>query len=181
MIEKTTLEKKAGRKIDTRPLLAFFATMLAMILVFLINMITPFGNRNVLTSDLGAQYGPYLIGYKQAILSGEFLFYNRSLGIGSNTLGAFAYYLSSPLNLIALLFPTTMIQELVSCLIIIKLSFAGAFMTWLLDRKFKTHDKMTILFGLMYPLCTFAIVYMFNIMWLDGFALLPLLILLTER
>ncbi|MBR5039497.1 MAG: YfhO family protein [Clostridiales bacterium] len=181
MIEKTTLEKKAGRKIDTRPLLAFFATMLAMILVFLINMITPFGNRNVLTSDLGAQYGPYLIGYKQAILSGESLFYNRSLGIGSNTLGVFAYYLSSPLNLIALLFPTTMIQELVSCLIIIKLSFAGAFMTWLLDRKFKTEDKMTVLFGLMYPLCTFAIVNMFQIMWLDGFAILPLLILLTEK
>lgn len=181
MIEKTTLEKKAGRRIDTRPLLAFFATMLAMILVFLINMITPFGNRNVLTSDLGAQYGPYLIGYKQAILSGESLFYNRSLGIGSNTLGVFAYYLSSPLNLIALLFPTTMIQELVSCLIIIKLSFAGAFMTWLLDRKFKTEDKMTVLFGLMYPLCTFAIINMFQIMWLDGFAILPLLILLTEK
>ena len=181
MIEKTTLEKKAGRKIDTRPLLAFFVTMVAMIVVFLINMITPFGNRNVLTSDLGAQYGPYLVGYKQALLSGESLFYNRSLGIGSNTMGVFGYYLSSPLNLIALLFPMTMIQELVACLIIIKLSFAGAFMTWLLDRKFKTEDKMTVIFGLMYPLCTFAIVYMFNIMWLDGFAILPLLILFAEK
>ena len=161
MIEKTTLEKKAGRKIDTRPLLAFFVTMVAMIVVFLINMITPFGNRNVLTSDLGAQYGPYLVGYKQALLSGESLFYNRSLGIGSNTMGVFGYYLSSPLNLIALLFPMTM--------------------TWLLDRKFKTEDKMTVIFGLMYPLCTFAIVYMFNIMWLDGFAILPLLILFAEK
>lgn len=181
MIEKTTLEKKAGRKIDTRPLLAFFVTMIAMILVFLVNMITPFGNGNILTSDLGAQYGPYLIGYRQAILSGESLFYNRSLGIGSNTLGVFGYYLSSPLNLIALLFPTNMLQELVSCLIIIKLSFAGAFMTWLLGRKFKSDDKMTIFFGLMYPLCAFAIVNMFQIMWLDGFAILPLLILFAEK
>ena len=181
MIEKTTLEKKAGRRIDTRPLIAFFVTMVSLIVVFLINMIVPFGNRNVLTSDLGAQYGPYLMGYKQALLSGESLFYNRSLGIGSNTLGVFGYYLSSPLNLITLLFPMTMIQELVTCLIIIKLSFAGAFMTWLLDRKFKTEDKMTIMFGLMYPLCTFAIVYIFNIMWLDGFAILPLLILLCEK
>ena len=69
----------------------------------------------------------------------------------------------------------------ISNLIIIKLSFAGAFMTWLLDRKFKTEDKMTVIFGLMYPLCTFAIVYMFNIMWLDGFAILPLLILFAEK
>ncbi len=181
MIEKSTLEKKSGKKNDIRPLLAFFATMVAMIVVFAINMIVPFGTRDVLTSDLGAQYGPYLIGYKQALLSGESLLYNRSLGIGSNTLGVFGYYLSSPLNLIALLFPANRIQELVSCLIIIKLSFAGAFMTWLLDRKFKSEDKMTILFGLMYPLCTFSIVYMFNIMWLDGFAILPLLILLSEK
>ena len=54
-------------------------------------------------------------------------------------------------------------------------------MTWLLGRKFKSDDKMTIIFGLMYPLCTFSIVYLFNIMWLDGFAMLPLLILLTEK
>ena len=183
MIEKKTLEKKAGnhKQIDCRPLLAFFLTMLAMVTVFSINMIIPFGGRSVLTSDLAAQYGPYLIGLKQQLLSGQSLFYNRSLGLGANTMGVFGYYLSSPLNLIVLIFPTSMIQEMVALIIIVKLSFAGAFMTWLLDRKFKSDDKMSILFGMMYPLCSFAIIYMFNIMWLDGFAILPLLILLTEK
>ncbi|MBR3032713.1 MAG: YfhO family protein, partial [Clostridiales bacterium] len=183
MIEKKTLEKKAGnhKQIDCRPLLAFFLTMLAMVTVFSINMIIPFGGRSVLTSDLAAQYGPYLIGLKKQLLSGQSLFYNRSLGLGANTMGVFGYYLSSPLNLIVLIFPTSMIQEMVALIIIVKLSFAGAFMTWLLDRKFKSDDKMSILFGMMYPLCSFAIIYMFNIMWLDGFAILPLLILLTEK
>ena len=155
--------------------------MLAMVTVFTINMIVPFGNRNVLTSDLAAQYGPYLIGYKRMLTSGDSLLYSQSLGMGSNTLGVFGYYLSSPLNLIMLLVPGYLLQVAVTFLICTKLSFAGAFMTWLLDRKFKSNDKITILFGMMYPLCSFAIIYMFNIMWLDGFAILPLLILLTER
>ncbi len=181
MIEKKTLEKRSASHIDSRPVLAFFLTMFAMVLVFAINMIVPFGSRNVLTSDLAAQYGPYLIGLKQQLTSGQSLFYSRSLGLGANTMGVFGYYLSSPVNLIALLFPASMIQEMVTLIIILKLSFAGAFMTWLLDRKFKSDDKMSILFGMMYPLCSFAIIYMFNIMWLDGFAILPLLIMLTEK
>ena len=155
--------------------------MFAMVVVFSVNMIVPFGSRNVLTSDLAAQYGPYLIGLKQQLTSGQSLFYSRSLGIGANTMGVFGYYLSSPINLVALIFPTSMIQEMVTLIIILKLAFAGAFMTWLLDRKFKSEDKMSILFGMMYPLCSFVIIFMFNIMWLDGIALLPLLILLTEK
>ena len=181
MIEKKTLEKRSANHIDSRPVTAFFLTMLAMVTVFTINMIVPFGNRNVLTSDLAAQYGPYLIGYKRMLTSGDSLLYSQSLGMGSNTLGVFGYYLSSPLNLIMLLIPGYLLQVAVTFLICTKLSFAGAFMTWLLDRKFKSNDKITILFGMMYPLCSFAIIYMFNIMWLDGFAILPLLILLTER
>lgn len=180
MIEKNTLEKTSKRNRNYRPLAAFFVTLFAFALIFLINMITPFGDRSILTSDLSAQYGPYLIGYKNAIKSGQSLFYSQGLGLGQNTMGMFAYYLSSPLNFIVFLFPDSRLQEAITVLIMIKLSFAGAFMTWLLDRKFKNEDKMSIMFGLMYPTCAFVLIFMFNIMWLDGFAILPLLILLTE-
>ena len=163
------------------PLLAFFLTMLSLILVFLINQIVPFGERNVLTYDLGSQYAPFLLELKHTVTGGGSILYSRSIGMGSNTIGIFAYYLSSPLNILTLVFPDSMIQELVTVLTILKLSFAGAFMTWLLERKFKSEDKMSMLFGMMYPLCTYAIAFMFNIMWLDGFALLPLLILVIEE
>ena len=181
MIEKTSLEKASKRTLDIRPLIAFFATLLAFAVVFAINGITPFGARNSLTSDLGAQYGPYLLGYRNALSGGESLLYSQGLGMGQNTLGVFAYYLSSPLNLMVFLFPQAHLQEFITILIMVKFAFAGAFMTWLLDRKFKDKDKMTILFGMLYPLCAFAIVFMFNIMWLDGFALLPLVVLMTEK
>ena len=181
MIEKTTLEKKSRKYFDWRPILAFFLTMFSFVLVFMINRITPFGQRDVLTSDLGAQYGPYLMGLRQALLDGQSLLYSPKLGMGANTMGIFAYYLSSPLNILVLFFPASRLQEMITLLIILKLSFCGAFMTFLLDRKFKTKDNMTILFGMMFPFCSFAIIYIFNIMWLDGLALLPLLILLTEQ
>jgi len=181
MIEKTSLESAKKRDIDLRPLFAFFATLVSMFAIFSIAQITPFGLRNILTSDLGAQYGPYLIGYRNALKSGQSLLYSQSLGLGQNTMGVFAYYLSSPLNFLVFLFPQARLQEAITILISVKLSFAGAFMTWLLDRKFKSKDRMSVLFGLMYPLCAFIMIFMFNIMWLDGFALLPLVILLTER
>ncbi|MBO4686966.1 MAG: YfhO family protein [Clostridiales bacterium] len=181
MIEKTSLEKKKRIDVDLRPLIAFLLTFISLVAVFTINMIVPFGERNIFTSDLGAQYGPYLVGLKEALTSGQSLLYSRTLGLGGNTMGVFAYYLSSPLNLLVFLFPMEKIQTMVTILIMLKLSFAGAFMTWLLDRKFKSEDKLTVLFGIMYPLCSFAMVFMFNIMWLDGFALLPLLILLAEK
>ncbi|MBO4474731.1 MAG: YfhO family protein [Clostridiales bacterium] len=180
MIEKTSLEKKKRIDVDLRPWITFLLTFVSLVAVFTINMIVPFGERNIFTSDLGAQYGPYLVGLKEALTSGQSLLYSRTLGLGGNTMGVFAYYLSSPLNLLIFLFPIEKIQTMVTILIMLKLSFAGAFMTWLLDRKFQSQDKMTVLFGMMYPLCSFAMVFMFNIMWLDGFAILPLLILLAE-
>ncbi len=181
MIEKNALEKRVKKSVSFHPLLAFFVTMFSLILVFLINQIVPFGQRNVLTYDLGSQYAPFLLGLKHSVTGGGSVLYSRNIGMGSSTIGIFAYYLSSPLNILTLVFPDSMIQELVSVLTILKLSFAGAFMTWLLERKFSSRDRMSVLFGMMYPFCTYAIAFMFNIMWLDGFALLPLVILLIEE
>lgn len=180
MIEKTSLEK-SKKSYDLRPVASFFLTALMLIIVFLIGQISPFGSRSIMTSDLAAQYGPYLIGYRQALLSGGGFTYSAKLGMGSNAMGVFAYYLSSPINLLTLLFPASRIQEMVVMIIILKLSLSSATMTWLLDRKFKTKDRMTVVFGMMYPFCAFVMIYMFNIMWLDAFLLLPLLIMLTER
>lgn len=180
MIEKTSLEKNS-RHLDFRPLIAFFVTLFASFLMFANVGITPFGTRNIMTSDLAAQYGPYLVGLRNALKRGESLLYSQAQGMGQNTMGLFAYYLSSPLNLIVLLFPKNYLQEAISIMICVKLAFAGSFMTWLLGRKFNTKSKLTIIFGLMYPMCSFVLTFIFNIMWLDGIVILPLLILAVDE
>ncbi|MBP5492317.1 MAG: YfhO family protein [Clostridiales bacterium] len=180
MIEKQSLQVKQKKSFDVLPLISFAAMALLMVVIFAVTGITPFGSKSWLISDLAAQYAPALASYRD-IFSGEGLsFFSFRLGMGKSIVGFFAYYLSSPLNLISFLFPKEKVSDAVSILILLKLSFAASFMTWLLDRKFSEKTKMSIPFGISYALCSFSLIFMFNIMWLDGFAILPLLILLVE-
>ena len=183
MIEKTALEskKRLTKKPDIRPLSAFFAVFASLAVIFLILGVSPFGERSVLMSDLSAQYAPYLVTMRNKILHGGSLSYSFEIGMGKNFLGILAYYLTSPLNLITLIFPASHISDAILLIVMLKLSFAGAFMTALLDFKFREKTKMTILFGMIYALSSYSMSFIFNIMWLDGFALFPLLILMVEK
>ena len=183
MIEKNTLEgkKSVSRKLNLHPLIAFLAVMASLCAIFFVTGISPFGGKSTFVSDLSAQYAPYLVTYRNKILSGSSFSYSFEIGMGKNFLGIFAYYLSSPLNLISLLFPVSMISEAIVLIIMLKLSFAGAFMTALIDYKFSAKTKMSILFGMIYALCAYSMSFIFNFIWLDGFALLPLVILFTEK
>jgi len=180
MIEKTELVLKKQHERNLRPLISFFVTAISLLVIFAIENISPFGTRTFFMSDLAAQYAPNLIGLKNHLTAGGSLLYSFELGMGKNVCGTLAYYLSSPFNLITFLFPSEMIQEAVVTLVIMKLSTASALMTWLLDCKFEAKRNISILFGLMYALCSFCVTFMFNIMWLDGIALLPLVILTLE-
>ncbi len=184
MIERDAIESSKKIKWNTRPLISFFATMAFLVMIFFFSGISPFkgtGGKSVLISDLGAQYAPFMVAFRNSLLNGRNLTYSFQVGMGKNLLGIFAYYLSSPINLVALLFPVSHISDAIVVIITLKLSLAGAFMTWLLDKRFQDKTKMSILFGSIYALCSFALVFMMNFMWLDGFALLPLVILVTEQ
>lgn len=183
MIEKTELEpkKRLSKKTGLRPVAAFFAVFASLSVVFLILGVSPFGGRSVLMSDLSAQYAPYLVTMRNKLLHGGSLSYSFEIGMGRNLLGILAYYVTSPLNLITLVFPASHISDAILLIVMLKLSFAGAFMTALLDDKFRDKTKMSILFGMIYAMCSYSMSFIFNIMWLDGFALLPLLILVTEK
>ena len=183
MIEKNTLDtpKRGRKKLDLRPLIAFVSVFISLIAIFFSTGVSPFGARSVLVSDLSAQYAPYLVTMRNKIFSASSLGYSFEIGMGKNLLGILAYYAASPLNLLTLLFPASKISDAIVLLIMLKLSFSGAFMTWLLDCKFKSETKMSILFGMIYALCSFSMSFIFNFIWLDGFALLPLLILCVEK
>jgi len=161
-------------------LISFFMTALLLTALYAVLGFYPFGSNSVILSDLGAQYAPDLIAYKNQLLSGGFHTYSFALGMGKNTLGVFAYYLASPLNFITFLFPDQLISEAVLVLITVKLALASAFMTLFLRRRFHTQSWFAIVFGIMYATCSYSMVYMINIMWLDGFFLLPLLLTLIE-
>ena len=171
-------------KIKRKPVnylpLAFFLPFFAMITVMLIGHYEPFGNdRTMLYSDCYHQYYPFFVAFRKALLSGDSILYSWNVGIGMDYLGLISYYLASPLNLVALLLPESMTLEYFSMLVPIKLGLAGLFMGIFLHKMFDKNDLSIPVFGAFYGLCAWGLAYQWNIMWLDSFALLPLVALGT--
>ena len=101
-------------------------------------------------------------------------------------LGLIAYYLASPLNLFSVLLPESWTLAYFSFLVPLKLSLASMFFALFLKRVYGKEDLGLSLFGCFYGLCAWSLAYLWNIMWLDTFALLPLVMLgmvslLTQR
>ena len=160
-------------------LLAFLAPMLGMFAVMIVRGFTPFGKTSMLYSDMYHQYYPFFVAFRDALRSGDSLLYNWSVGMGMDYLGLVSYYLASPLNLLSVLVPESLLLEYFSLLMPIKLGFAGLFFSLFLKKLFKKNDWSTVLFGSFYALCAWALGYQWNVMWLDTFALLPLVALGT--
>ncbi len=168
------------------PLLAFLAPCIGMLFVMLISGYTPFGSYSMLYSDMYHQYYPFFVAFRKALLSGQSLLFNWSAGMGMDYLGLAAYYLASPLNLLSVLVPEGWLLQYFSLLVPIKLGFAGLFFALFLKGLFRKNDLSLVFFGSFYALCAWALGYQWNVMWLDTFALLPLVMLgmvrmLTER
>ena len=166
--------------------LAFTFTFVGFLIVMIIKGISPFGDASMLYSDGYHQYFPFFVAFRRALRSGESLLYSWNVGLGMDYLGLIAYYLASPLNLFSVLLPESWMLPYFSLLVPIKLGLASLFFALFLKKTFDVEDLGLALFGSFYGLCAWALAYLWNIMWLDTFALLPLVILgmtalLTER
>ncbi len=160
-------------------LLAFLAPVVGMFAVMIIRGFEPFGNVSMLYSDMYHQYYPFFVAFRKALLSGDSLLYSWSVGMGMDYLGLISYYLASPLNLLSVLIPEPFLLEYFSLLMPVKLGFAGLFFALFLKKMFGKNDISIVLFGSFYALCAWALGYQWNVMWLDTFALLPLVALGT--
>ena len=159
--------------------LAFTIPFVGMLFVMLVNKYEPFGNYSMLYSDMYHQYYPFFVAFRKAILSGNGLLYTWSQGLGMDYLGLISYYLASPLNLLSILVPEGWTLEYFSLLVPVKLGLASLFFAVFLKQLYGKNDLSIAVFGGMYGLCAWALGYQWNIMWLDTFALLPLVALGT--
>ena len=159
--------------------IAFLIPVVGMLFVMLIAGAEPFGQNSMLYSDMYHQYYPFFKAFRQALLSGESLLYSWSVGMGMDYLGLISYYLASPLNLLSVLVPESVLLEFYSLLMPVKLGLASLFFAVFLKRSFHKNDISIALFGAFYGLCAWALGFQWNIMWLDTFALLPLVALGT--
>ncbi len=159
--------------------LAFALPFTAIVCLMIIIGCTPFGNLSMLYSDMWHQYFPFFKAFRQALRSGESLLYSWNVGMGMDYLGLISYYLASPLNLVSVLLPESWLLPYFSFLVPIKLGLASLFFSIFLKKLFYKDDLSIVVFGSLYGLCAWALGYQWNIMWLDTFALLPLVALGT--
>lgn len=173
---------KNGRLYDNRfIILAMFGSLLISLLVaYCYNMI-PFGNHTILRMDLYHQYGPLFAELYERIKDGSSFLYSWNAGGGSSFLGNFYNYLSSPLSLLILLFSHENIPVAIGVMIFTKATIASATFTSYLKKSLGKHSYITAGFGVLYAFSGYFIAYYWNLMWLDAFALLPIVLLGIER
>lgn len=172
---------KLKRKENYIYLLSFIIPIILMGIIYAVIGIYPFGNKNIIASDMYLQYVAFLSRVKD-ILSGDAgVFYSFSKSLGGNTAGLFAYYMASPFNLIIALFPKVYIGEVIALITLIKLGFAGLTFTIYLSKSYKKKDITTLMFSLCYCFMAYNINFQINIMWLDAIILLPLVVLGIDK
>lgn len=174
----TSAERRMQRGISV---LAFLAPALIMLVLFIIRGIYPFGDRSFLFSDMYHQYMPFLSEFVHKIKAGEGLFYSCNVGIGSNFLALYVYYLASPFNWLVFLLPESLIMEFMSYLVILRIGLMGLTFSIYLRKVFGKADPAVLLFSTCYALSGYLAAYNWNVMWLDCLILLPLILLGAER
>lgn len=161
--------------------MAWAIPTLIMLFIFFLKSIYPFGNRSFLYMDMYHQYMPFFSELYDKIREGSSLGYTWNVGIGSNFLALYTYYLACPLHFLGALVPKAHIMEFLSYLVVCKVGLCGLTACLYLQRRFQTRSVSCVLFSCFYALSGFMAAYNWNIMWLDPVILLPLILLGLER
>ena len=162
-------------------ILAFILPIIIVGSIFLLRKIGINSNRTILFSDMFSQYIGYF-GKLKDVLSGDgSIFYAFNKSIGGNTIGLFAYYLASPLNLIILLFPKELLANAILTIYLIKIGICSLTLAIYINKVYKKNDYSVLIFSLCYGLMSYNIVFHMNVMWIDGVMLLPLIALGIEN
>lgn len=195
----TKFAEKESRSHRLAGCLSFLLPVLIMLIVFMLRGIYPFGNRSFLSTDLYHQYMPFMSGMLRAVRSGEGLSYTWNVGVGSNFLALYVYYLASPFHWLGLLVPEAYIMEFITYLVVFKIGLCGLSCFYYLYSRGKScpagthagaqtglqsfggYSLSALCFSLAYALSGFLAAYNWNIMWLDCVILLPLIALGLER
>ncbi|UUX34586.1 YfhO family protein [Fundicoccus culcitae] len=143
---------------------------------------TPFGKETMLTVDLGQQYIDFYSLYRETLFNQpEMLLYSFQKAIGGEMVGLWAYYLMSPFNLIFLLFEEHQLAVAVTIITYLKIVAASLSFMYFARKKYQVNTTTSLIFSLSYALMSYVMVYLLNIMWLDGLVFLPLIALGLDK
>lgn len=185
MLNTKTLREPVGFKGKIRALasrnlfvwLAFLIPFILMVTAFAIMDVSPFGDKQILVTDLWHQYFPFLVDFQDKLKHGDSLFWTWAVGGGTNYFSLMSYYLASPLNFFSVFIPADDLREFLMFSVCIKIALAGSFMAYFLKSVFKRNDATLLIFGCSFSFCAFFMGYYWNTIWLDTVCITPLVAL----
>ena len=149
--------------------LLFSVGIFLFILIF--NKISPFGDKMLGYSDAPLQFKPMLYSLMMKIKTGILLNYSFNNGLGNAIIFDFLYYISSPLNFIAIFFKSPDAMYLSAT--VIKILVASLCMTFYVKKK-TDNNYVNFIATLSYIYSSWFLAYYYYLPWLDIFMIFPL-------
>ena len=181
MKKKTLKDIFKNYKITNIYFFTFIIALIIINIIYAINNVTPYGENSLLCVDFYHQYGPMLGELYDRLKGFNSLIYSFSMGMGLPFIRNYMNYLSSPLNLLILLFPRKYLLTSYSLIIGLKPVLASTTCVYYLTKKFKTKELYLVPISLLYGFSAYFSAYYWDLMWLDGMVLLPLITLGIEN
>jgi uncharacterized membrane protein YfhO len=107
--------------------LSFILPAAVMGIMFAFHNVYPFGDTQIMVTDFWQQYYPFLSDFWHKVRGGTFAPWSWTLGAGGDYVSMVAYYMASPLNLLAVLAPHAYLREALTVILLVKIGLAGLF------------------------------------------------------
>ena len=162
-------------------ILSFLVPIMLVLVFFVVlkiryNDTKLFSSYEILMGDMKTQYISLMQYFSNVLHGKDSLIYSFSNSLGGNMVATYAYYLSSPLNLILVFASHHNITNFAMFLIIIKFGLCGLSMYIYLNNKIKNNSNNALIISIFYALMSYNITYYFNTMWIDVVYFLPLVL-----
>lgn len=162
-------------------LITGICSIVIVIALYILNEVAPFGENSMLTVDFYHQYGPMLGELYDRVKNGYNLFYSFNMGMGLPFFRNFYNYMSSFFNIIIFLVKRDNLLASYSVIIGLKAVASAVCMNIFLNYKFKKKSYVNIPLAIMYAFNNYFVAYYWNIMWIDGLVILPIVALGIEK
>lgn len=176
-MNKVIKMKKFFKKYQTH-FLVTLTSILIILIIYAIKGIYPFGNMTIANGDMGQSYIPFYVFLHDVVYSGKSIFYDYTLGMGSNIYGGFIVDgLLNPTAFLVLLNTRENVPYMLSFVLMAKIAFISLTSYILFNNIYKNNKFYNYLFSIIYAFSGYVLMYNTNIMWLDIVGLFPLFIL----
>ncbi|MCR4635514.1 MAG: YfhO family protein [Butyrivibrio sp.] len=173
--------------------LAFCIPAVLFLMLCAVRRITPFGDRTFLYEDMKQQYMDFYAYYKAVLHGKDGFLYSAHSGLGSNMLGTWNYYLTSPFLIIFALAPERLFPVAVTFMTMLKIAAIGL-TTWVFLRVIHVEDVkgsavsclnhqgvilsaqdiIALICSTAFAFSGWVVANMTNSMWLDAVIVMPL-------